>query len=204
MPLDLNTAHVRNLLYRLVGLRSGSIGQFDELLKLVIEVGRRGEFDLLYEQGIQPWVASRSRTAAAGQFPHVTIIPIATIGTHLIIIERAEIYASSGIIRAFVGSTLGTTVAATVVNRDTRFSRDPAAGIDTVDVADGETAVAPPAVGTQVWHDGGIIGQPWTGLQLLRPGVNPTGQLDQLAFQGGIAATTLTYTIYGYVLQERR
>jgi len=204
--LNINTAAIRQALYRLVGLRSGHIGEADELVKLVCEVGRREEFDLLYEYGIQSWHASKEKTSIAGEAPHISI-NAPQGGTHLIIVERAEFETAAGIVRGFAGTNLGTSDPALVVNRDARFSRNllqDIAGV--VAVAGGVTTVVPPATGSRIWHSAFATPARWVGPQLLRATAQQFGSttLDQLSFQiGQLGANTLTYTIYGYVVQAR-
>lgn len=199
---------VRNLAARLFGLAGQpSIEDVDELMVAVCELGRRGEFDLLKEQGIIPWHACRSRTAAAGQFPHVYVMASSLNATgtrHHVVVERATFSnGGGGIMRAFVGTSLGSTVSALVIARDARFTDNMRTDFSAlVQVQDGETAVVPPAVGAIVWDStrGANTENRWDGPQLVRNILETAGVQDQLAFQLATVAGVLTYTIYGYLV----
>lgn len=199
---------VRNLATRLFGLAGqASVEDVDELMVAVCELGRRGEFDLLKEQGIIPWHACRTRTAAGGQAPHVYVMASNLNNTgirHHVVVERAIFSnAAGGIVRAFVGTSLGATNSALVIARDARFTDNMRTDFSAlVQVQDGETAVIPPAAGALVWDSvrGANSENRWEGPQLVRNILETAGVQDQLAFQLSTLGGTLTYTIYGYLV----
>lgn len=197
----------RNILRRVFGIQGGTgPEELEEGIRTVCEVGRRGEFDLLLEQGIVPWQAFRARTPAAGQFAHCYAMATnANIRrAYHAIVERVE-FAGAGAttIAGFVGTVAGASGSALVVSRDARFTR--AIGADfsnLVQVQDGETAAA--LVGQQIWQgrQQAANGLPivWQGPQLLRHISQSFGVQDQLAFQHGTAAIRIEYTFYGYLV----
>lgn len=198
----------RNILRRVFGIQGGTgPEELEEGIRTVCEVGRRGEFDLLLEQGIVPWHAFRARTPAAGQFFHCYAMASnlnISRGYHAIV-ERVE-FAGAGAttIAGFVNTALGATNSAVVVSRDARFTRAMGADFSNlVQVQDGETA-APPPGGVQIWQGraqaAGGLPIVWKGPQLLRFITESFGVQDQLAFQAGTAAIRVEYTFYGYLV----
>lgn len=198
---------IRQLAARLFGLEGeSSASDVDDLVLLVAEVGRRGEFEFLREQGIIAIQAARERTAAAGQFPHL-VINAPNVGAGLkydLILTKVELFntGAGSIFRMFVGTQLGSSNSAIVTARDARCTTDWLTDFSgQYIVADGETAVSPPAIGRWAWTRavGVNVGVVWEGGLLLRPQVSPA-QNDQVAFQSSVLAGQMGYSVQGLLV----
>jgi hypothetical protein len=202
----------RRILRRLFGIQ-GTPGpeQVEDFIYAVVEIGRRGEFDLLFEQGIIPFHAAAERpNAAAGELRHMMVASTGQPQGYHVVLERVEFNLSVAmIIRAFVGGANTTQNNVPVVSpRDARYG----IGVDLVNlvqVQDGVTAaVTPPGAGARfVWSGVGPVNTvlTWTGPQLLRT-IEDTGAtpaFDQITFQNNVLASTLNYTVYGYLVPAR-
>jgi len=198
---------VRNLARKLFGIQGESSPEdVEDYVLGICELGRRGEFELLREQGIVAWHASRGRTPAAGQIAHCYAMASLIGGVRYnVILERVEFgAASTQAVLGFQGTSLGATNSAVVLARDFRHTVDARTDFSAlVQVQDGESAVAPPAVGVQNWSGRtvtNVLAAAWHG-PILIPHIDEFAAVQaQQAFQGNVAAARVEYTMYGYLV----
>ena len=202
---------VRRILRRLYGIQ-GTPGpeELEETILTVCEVGRRGEFDLLFEQGIIPFHAAAERPASgAGELRHVMVSSTGLTNGYHVIVERAEFHSTSAtIVRAFIGGTnTSQNNVPVVAPRDARYG----VGVDLVNlvtVQDGVTAaVTPPGAGARLIWSGVMLVNTmltWPGPQLLRSFEDTgTTPFDQLTFQNNVLTGELKYSVAGYLVPAR-
>lgn len=143
-----NTAGVRNVIARLLGVRGPQIpNDLHRNLQLIHDVSRRDP-ELLFELGIIPWIASNTVAAVAAQNSFVHVTP--NLG-FLTIITRAELEATAATITVLEAAAAG--VPRVVLSSDMRFGGN-AAGVTLTQgvpiISDGATGAGVPPTG-RIW-----------------------------------------------------